>query len=91
MPKKTKEEAIEAVIDVKEFLNDDLDKLSVQEKASIVSGIKEIVEKLNAEKLAEWDAKVLASEAASIQEIYSLIKAASAGLKALIKKQGAGS
>lgn len=88
MPKKTKEEAIEAVGNVKEFLSENLDKLNPQDKAAIISGIKDIVEKLNAEKSAEWDAVVLAGEDDAIKEIYSLIKDASAGLKAIVKKRG---
>lgn len=88
MPKKTKEESIQDLINVKEFLSSDLDKLSLDEKASVVNGIKGIVEKLNEQVMAEWDAKVQADEDSVIQEIYSLIKNASAGLKAVVKKRG---
>lgn len=88
MPKKTKEESIQDIANVKAFLNADLDKLSTEEKATVVSGVRDIVEKLNAEKSAEWDSKVSISEDDSIKEIYSLIKEASAGLKAVVKKRG---
>ncbi len=83
----TKEQAIEAVVKTKEYIKQSLDTLSIEEKAELISSVKEIVESLNSKHVQEWEDKLDISEDVVIEEIAQSLKTANAGLSALMRRR----
>ena len=83
----TKEQAIESVEKTKDYVKASLSEMSIEEKAALVSSVKEIVESLNAKHVQEWEDKLDISEDLVVEEIAQALKTANAGLSALMRRR----